>query len=65
VIKNVGKIDKILRIVVGLAIIAYGVIEQSWLGAIGIIPLGTAISGWCPLYYPLGINTDCDKKSCS
>jgi len=63
--KNIGTVDKILRIVVGLAIIAYGVYAQSWLGIIGIIPLGTALIGWCPLYCPLGVNTTCDKDNCS
>ena len=62
--KNVGNIDKVVRIVIGVAIIAYGIIEQSWLGAIGIIPLGTALIGWCPLYCPLNINTSCCKESC-
>jgi hypothetical protein len=62
---NVGKIDKILRIVLGLAIIAYGVIEESWLGVIGIIPLATGLINWCPVYYPFGINTTCDKGNCS
>ncbi len=63
--KNVGNIDKILRIVVGVAIIAYGVYAQSWLGVIGIVPLGTALIGWCPLYCPLGVNTTCDKDNCT
>lgn len=61
--KNVGKIDKIIRIIIGLAIIAYGVINNSLLGAIGLIPLFTGIIGWCPLYCPLKINT-CSNKSC-
>ncbi|MGB5918970.1 YgaP family membrane protein [Arcobacter sp.] len=62
--KNIGKIDKIVRIIVGVAIIAYGVMTNSWLGVIGLIPLGTALIGWCPLYCPLKINTTCDKESC-
>lgn len=59
--KNVGTIDKALRILIGVAIIAYGVVMGSWLGLIGIIPLGTAIIGWCPLYCPLNISTCGDK----
>jgi len=59
--KNVGTIDKVLRIVVGLAIIAYGVFSQSLVGIIGIVPLGTALIGWCPLYPILGIST-CSKN---
>lgn len=61
--KNLGKLDRGLRIIVGLVIIGFGVLNSSLLGLIGLIPLGTAIIGWCPLYCPLKINT-CDKESC-
>jgi hypothetical protein len=59
--KNVGGADKTIRIVLGLAIIAAGVYFQSWWGAIGIVPLTTALLGWCPPYSLLGINT-CSLK---
>ncbi|WP_428024915.1 YgaP family membrane protein [Arcobacter sp.] len=62
--KNIGKVDKVIRIVVGVAIIAFGLVNNSWLGLIGLIPLGTALIGWCPLYCPLKINTTCDKENC-
>ncbi len=62
--KNIGKTDKIIRIIVGVAIIAYGVMTNSWLGLIGLIPLATALIGWCPLYCPLKIDTTCNKESC-
>lgn len=61
--KNVGKIDKIVRIVIGVTIIAFGIINASWLGIIGIVPLATATIGWCPLYCPLGVST-CSKDGC-
>lgn len=61
--KNIGKIDKILRIILGLVIIALGVMNQSWLGLIGVIPLLTGAISWCPLYCPLKINT-CQDKTC-
>lgn len=54
---NVGKTEKIIRIIAGLAIIGAGVYFQSWWGAIGAIPLITGALGWCPLYVPLGIST--------
>lgn len=54
---NVGAIDRVIRVIVGLAIIAAGVIYHSWWGAIGAIPILTAIVGWCPPYAMLGINT--------
>lgn len=54
---NMGKTDRIIRAVVGLALIALGVIFNSWWGAIGLIPLVTAAIGWCPAYFPFGIST--------
>ncbi|MCK5122441.1 MAG: DUF2892 domain-containing protein [Methylococcales bacterium] len=54
---NVGGIDKILRIVVGLAVIAWGLMENNWLGAIGLIPLLTGTINFCPLYTLLGFKT--------
>lgn len=54
---NVGGIDKYLRIVVGLAIIAWGVMANNWLGAIGLVPLLTGSVNFCPLYALLGIKT--------
>jgi len=59
--KNVGSIDRGLRAVAGIAIIAWGVATQNWWGAIGIVPLFTAAIGWCPAYLPLGIST-CKTK---
>lgn len=60
---NVGKIDRIIRAVLGAAAIAWGVMDQNWLGAIGIIPLATGVIGWCPLYTLFGINTGCQIKN--
>ena len=58
---NVGKVDKNLRISAGIIVIAAGLYFQSWWGLIGIIPLVTALSGWCPLYTVFGIST-CPAK---
>ncbi len=57
---NVGGIDKILRIVVGLAIMGWGYATQNWWGAVGLVPLLTATINFCPIYPLLGINT-CKK----
>ncbi len=54
---NVGKTDRLVRIVAGLAIIGAGIYLQSWWGAIGLIPLATGTLRWCPMYMPLGIST--------
>ena len=54
---NMGKVDRILRAIAGLAVIGAGVYYQSWWGAVGAIPLGTAILGVCPAYLPFGISS--------
>lgn len=59
---NVGGIDRILRIVVGLVLI--GLTFTGTIGAwgwIGVVPLATGAMGFCALYPLLGINT-CPKK---
>ncbi len=61
--KNVGGIDKILRIVVGLGLIAIVFIgPQTPLGWLGIVPLATGLFGFCPFYTLLGLNTCPVKK---
>jgi hypothetical protein len=55
-------IDRALRIVVGLLLIAaalglFGAAFQSVWAWIGVIPLATGLAGWCPLYTVLGIRT--------
>ena len=55
---NVGGMDRIVRIVVGLVMIGLALAGQigAW-GWIGIVPLATGALGWCPPYSLLGINT--------
>jgi len=64
--KNVGGIDRVLRIVVGLALIAGFFLNADaayrWLYLLGIIPLATGLMSSCLLYTVLGINT-CQTKS--
>lgn len=54
---NVGGLDKTLRIVAGLGVIGWGVYAQNAWGAIGLVPLGTALINWCPAYIPFGISS--------
>ncbi len=54
---NMGTLDRIIRGVIGIAAICAGAYYQSWWGAIGAIPLGTAVFGWCPFYVPFGISS--------
>ena len=60
--KNIGSIDRVIRIVLGLALIAWGYFNQNWWGAVGIVPLFTALVGWCPTYLPFGIKTNSSKS---
>ena len=60
--KNVGTIDRAIRIVAGLALLGMAAAGHVW-GLFGIVPLLTGIIGWCPPYQLLGINT-CGTECC-
>ena len=58
---NVGSIDRVLRVMAGLALIglaAAGVIGM-W-GYVGVVPLATGLFRFCPAYLPFGVST-CPK----
>ncbi|GBG01724.1 membrane protein [Azospira sp. I13] len=59
---NVGGIDKILRIVAGLALVAWAIMGGPVWAWIGVVPLATGFMGWCPAYTLLGANTCPMKK---
>ncbi len=61
--RNVGGIDRTLRIVVGLVLIALAATGTigAW-GWLGLLPLATGLMGWCPPYALLGWNTCSVKK---
>ncbi len=60
---NVGTVDRIFRILIGLLLIAYAIplgfsnTGWNWVGWIGVIPILTAVFSFCPLYAMLGLNT--------
>lgn len=60
---NMGTIDRAVRVVVGLVLIAYALrlgfpdTGWNWVGWIGILPVLTAAVGFCPLYRVLSIST--------
>lgn len=60
---NVGTVDKVVRIIIGVLLISLVFVgpQTPW-GWIGIIPIATALVGWCPLYKILGVST-CGKKT--
>jgi hypothetical protein len=62
--KNVGGIDRTLRIVIGLALIGAAATGTVGLwGYIGLVPLATGLMGWCPPYAMFGFNTCAVKKA--
>lgn len=61
---NVGGIDRILRIIVGLVLIGLAAAGTvGWWGWVGVIPLVTGLFRFCPLYALLGMNTCPVKRS--
>ena len=62
-IRNVGNVDKIIRLVVGIALIAFGIFGMgaSALGlvaaAVGAILVGTGVINFCPLFKMFGISS--------
>lgn len=59
--KNVGKIDRIVRIVLFLGFAVFGVLNLStglwWVGLFGLIFLVTGVAGYCPVWHALGVKT--------
>jgi hypothetical protein len=60
---NVGTVDRVIRIVVGLVLIALVFVgpQTPW-GWIGVVPLATGLISTCPLYSLLGLSTCPMKK---
>lgn len=60
---NLGQIDRVLRIVLGLVLIALSLTGTvGWWGWLGIVPLVTGLMKFCPIYRLFGLNT---CKTCS
>lgn len=56
--QNIGNTERVIRAIVGIGLISLVFVgPQTVWGWIGVIPLATAIIGWCPPYALLGINT--------
>ena len=59
--QNVGKVDRWIRIVLGVVLLSLIVFLSGsirWIGLIGLIPLITGILGFCPLYLLFHLNTN-------
>ncbi len=61
--KNVGDIDRTLRIVAGIVALGLGWYLKSWWGLIGIPLLLTGLIRWCPAYLPFKLSTRADKPA--
>ncbi|HXD43297.1 MAG TPA: DUF2892 domain-containing protein [Ramlibacter sp.] len=60
---NVGTVDRILRIAIGIVLIGLAATGTvGWWGWLGIVPFATGLIGWCPPYAILGLST-CRMKS--
>lgn len=54
---NVGGIDRVLRYLIGLALLGAGLYFKSWWGLVGLLPILTATVRFCPAYLPFGLST--------
>lgn len=54
---NVGSLDRVLRLLLGLALFGAGLFFQSWWGLVGLVPFVTGLLGFCPAYRLLGRST--------
>ncbi len=61
--KNIHTIERAIRVVVGIAILSIVFIgpETLW-GLLGLIPIATGLTGYCPPYHLLGIST-CKREA--
>lgn len=63
--RNIGPLDRSLRVIVGLALLSLLFVLEGnlrWLGLVGLVPLLTALLGNCPGYALLGLST-CPLKA--
>ncbi len=62
---NIGSVDRMIRLVIGFALLSAGLVLQSWWGLVGLVPILTAVVRFCPAYLPTGINTGSCSCSCN
>jgi len=63
---NIGNLDRILRLIGGLALLSLLFVlpdNARWWGLAGLVPLATVATSWCPGYALFGLSTGPKKKS--
>ena len=61
---NAGKADRIIRVIAGLGLIAFGLVSENYiLAGVGAIPLITGAVGFCPFYPIFKLNTGCKNDN--
>lgn len=60
---NVGFLDRVIRALIGGAVLGAGYYFKTWWGLVGLVPLLTAFVAFCPAYVPFGLNTCGVKKN--
>ena len=60
---NVGSTDRIIRFILGAAIIVIGFYFKSWWGVVGIVPIITGLVNFCPFYSLMGVSTKTKVKT--
>ena len=64
--RNVGSVDRAVRVLIGLGLLAFALYsgyQYAWIGYIGIVPILTAVFSSCPLYSVLGLSTCAVKRA--
>jgi membrane-associated protease RseP (regulator of RpoE activity) len=65
--RNIGTVDRVLRMLAGIVLIAFALglgfpaTGWNWLGWIGVVPIATAVFGFCPAYTLFGAST-CGRR---
>ena len=59
--QNVGRIDRMVRFILGVGILAWGIYNKNWWGFLGLALLASAATGWCGCYAACKMSTCCRK----
>ncbi|HEX7479134.1 MAG TPA: DUF2892 domain-containing protein [Polyangiales bacterium] len=54
---NEGKIDRTIRVILGVGLLGFGLVAKNPVGFVGLVPLLTGAVGFCPLYRLIGLQT--------